>query len=410
MKKGKKGLLAALLTAALLCCAAALAAQGLFTRCTLRFVCGGTETELRLRPGEYPSEADCPSPGEGLRLVCWLDSSGAEAGPFSRPADGDAEYTALLAPELAEDIRPWLEPDALGLIHPDRPVTAGEFAAGVSALFADGYRADTLSGSGPVSMSDAGAALEGLFAPSRTQSLSGVEELTRLEAAELLLSLAGLSPDEGGGAVFPDLDPARAGAAALAACSRQDGRVRYEEGFVNLEGYLYRVDANGLFVMDGEYGGLYFGPDGRYTSGSAELDALVAEVLSGICAEHPDRGEALEAAYEYVRDGFTYLRRNYYEIGASGWEVEEAVTMLSTGRGNCYNYAAAFWALARGLGCDAEAVSGCISSRRQPHGWVMIDGLYYDPETEMAYRRDRVYDRHMFAMEESRASQWNYEF
>ena len=212
------------------------------------------------------------------------------------------------------------------------------------------------------------------------------------------------------GVTAPDLNPAREGAAFLAPCLRPEGLREYEEGLVNLGGFLYRADENGLFLMDAEADGLYYGPDGRYTSGSEELDGLVAAVLEPICAEYTEREDMLRAAYEYVRDEFTYLRRNYYETGETGWETEEAITMLSTGRGNCYNYAAAFWALARGLGYDAEAVSGEISRRGQPHGWVMIDGLYYDPETEMTYRRDHMYDRDMFAMDEARASQWSYDF
>ena len=57
----------------------------------------------------------------------------------------------------------------------------------------------------------------------------------------------------------------------------------FEPGFVNLGGYLYYVDEDGRFAQDTEIGGIYFGSDGRYTSGSEELDALVAEVLAPIC-------------------------------------------------------------------------------------------------------------------------------
>ena len=86
----------------------------------------------------------------------------------------------------------------------------------------------------------------------------------------------------------------------------------------------------------------------------------MAEVLAPICEENETREEMRRAAFNYVRDSFEYLRRNYYAVGETGWEVEEATTMFSTGRGNCYNYAAAFWALARGLGYDATAVSGTM--------------------------------------------------
>ena len=62
--------------------------------------------------------------------------------------------------------------------------------------------------------------------------------------------------------------------------------------------------------------------------------------------------------YLYVRDSFTYLRRHYYKTGDVGWATQEALTMYSTDRGNCYCYASAFWAAARALGFDAKIVSG----------------------------------------------------
>ena len=385
---------------------------------TFTFSSGGEAALIETTEGETPDPALAPSAPEGERIVCYLDASGAEADPFAAPAEEDAEFAVLTGPALAAEPGPWLEPDEYGLAHPDAPLTGAEAAAGVSAMFAAGFGgAERLAGLETVTADDLAAALEGCFAPSELAGIAGAEPLTLLEAASLLVPLyldarcgegwemPGLS-----GVTAPDLDPAREGAAFLTLCLRPEALREYEEGLVNLGGFLYRADENGLFLMDAEADGLYYGPDGRYTSGSEELDGLVAAVLEPICAEYAEREDMLRAAYEYVRDEFTYLRRNYYETGETGWETEEAITMLSTGRGNCYNYAAAFWALARGLGYDAEAVSGEISRRGQPHGWVMIDGLYYDPETEMTYRRDHMYDRDMFAMDEARASQWSYDF
>ena len=88
--------------------------------------------------------------------------------------------------------------------------------------------------------------------------------------------------------------------------------------------------------------------------------------------------------------------------------------MLSTSRGNCYNYAAAFWALARGLGYDATAVAGTVGWDRDPHGWVIMydaegERITYDVELEMAYRYQRGrYDVDMYAMGSWKANQWNY--
>lgn len=137
-------------------------------------------------------------------------------------------------------------------------------------------------------------------------------------------------------------------------------------------------------------------------------------MLGDICYAHPgaDRLELLRAAYNYTRDGFTYLRRNIYNIGHTGWEVSDALTMFESLRGNCYSYTAVFWSLARGLGYDAVAVSGTIGRDYEPHAWteIEIDGTtyYFDPETEMAYNRDGVYSKDMFMMPWVYASGWYY--
>ena len=171
----------------------------------------------------------------------------------------------------------------------------------------------------------------------------------------------------------------------------------------------------------GEYVGLPDGQMGNSEVGHMNLGAgrVVYQDLVKInmaCRDHKllDNKE-IRAAYDYVRDGFQYLRRNFYDLGETGWEVEEALTMLSTGRGNCYNYAAAFWALARGLGYDAQAISGTMGWDYERHGWVVIydesgTRLTYDTETEMAYRRDGVYNRDMFAMSPAFAAGWNYKY
>lgn len=182
---------------------------------------------------------------------------------------------------------------------------------------------------------------------------------------------------------------------------------------MNVDGWLYFV-RDGSFVRSETVNGLYLGADGRYSSGSKELDELVARTLDEICAGGGSRDELLREAYLYVRDSFDYLRRNYYEVGADGWQTDEALTMLTTRRGNCYCYAAAFCALARGLGYDATAVAGTVGYARSPHGWVIMydsEGtrIVYDVELEMAYIYDRgIENADFYALEPLRAYRWSY--
>ena len=453
----KKGtVLRGIVLVLVLCCLALTigARLGLFSGAVLTITANGEVTELDVQRGQVADVSQFEAAPAGYRFVCWLDANGSEA-DLTQPVEGDASYTALIAPALTVSMTPWLEYDELGRLLPNQPVSGAELAAGVSALFEGAVEADSLVSLGEVTETDLAAALEGLFSPGTLAALDGTEPLTRAAAAELILSLAGIQPAAPERAPAPDLAADAPGAAALAACADPTGAVSYEPenvyidgylylvdenglfvtdaevdglyydeegrcasydfepGFVNLGGYLYYVDEDGRFAQDTEIGGIYFGSDGRYTSGSEELDALVAEVLAPICEENETREEMLRAAFNYVRDSFEYLRRNYYAVGETGWEVEEATTMFSTGRGNCYNYAAAFWALARGLGYDAAAVSGTMGWDYEPHGWVTIydeNGalLTYDTETEMAYRRDGDYSKDMFAMSYWYAAGWNY--
>ena len=168
-----------------------------------------------------------------------------------------------------------------------------------------------------------------------------------------------------------------------------DERLRYEPGPVLAEGEVYWAGEDGFLCRDFTAGHLYFGPDGRYTCGDADLDGRIKEILAGLYDPTLTREELLRAAFDYTVKSFSYLRRTEsYEWGFTGWEAAEALTMLDTGRGNCYSYAAVFCLLARQLGYDAEAVSGGVNWNPRPHGWVEItfDEVPYifDTELEMA--------------------------
>ena len=191
----------------------------------------------------------------------------------------------------------------------------------------------------------------------------------------------------------------------------------FEPGLVNFKGYLYYVQLDGQFMKDAKLGELYFGSNGRYTSGDAALDDYVANLLDGIIAANPDkdRYELLRAAYDHVvTGGYKYLKRNIYKKGHTGWEVEDAKVMFETNRGNCYNFAAAFWALARGLGYEAYALAGNCTKQVQPHGWVQIefDGedYFFDPEWHWDYINDGREVKDMFKISLEDADWWYYDW
>ncbi len=404
--------------------------------CTIRYEADGelVETES-VTVGGTVQGIGYPTIGEQT-VIAWLDANGREVEVAGLRAYTDMTFTASMTPSMKRQAGYF--PCAEGIFRPESPLTrleaaetlywlmeqppeAGaklsdvpeedERAKAASAMVNAGYMTASHGEFDP----DSGFTeteflrlLEQFFRPEAAEAAVGhirglgSEGVSRAEAALVLNELLGLETDTEG-AFFPDVEEGYWAYDALLTAGERSRR-QWESGFVNIDGFLYCVQEDGYFCKNGYIGSLYFDSNGRYTSGDTVLDEHVAAAIRENTSEDMDRMEMLHSMYLYVRDGFTYLRRNFYETGDMGWALQEARTMYTTGMGNCYNYAAAFWAAARGLGYDAMAVSGQIGSDHSKHGWVEIpmeDGKRYvfDVEIEMAYRRDKKGDINMFGME-----------
>ena len=177
--------------------------------------------------------------------------------------------------------------------------------------------------------------------------------------------------------------------------ARKQRLEKAQDGFIWEDGYLYAIDEEGNLKTDCWIGVLYFGKDGRYTSGSKKLDKLVADLISENTDDSMTRMEKLEAMYDYTRDHIDYVGYGNHEMsflpahGKDGWMVDIATESIEEGHGNCYYFAAEFCALARGLGYQAYAVGGVFSAMDDPHGWVYIldeDGKQWLCDPEMEYK------------------------
>ncbi len=300
-------------------------------------------------------------------------------------------------------------PDTGEYFRPEEPLTRREAVeilarAGMDAPM-DGEEDDALTETALEKMiaaaSDPATAAEALC----SIQYRGDGIVTRAEAAVFFNRYFGLEPAQEERVYFPDVSPAYwAWGDIQTAASGGGFEYRPEPGFLSTDGDLYYVDEEGYFLKNAFVGSLLFSADGRYTSGSTELDGYVREVLRKVTDDTMTRDDKLYQAYLYVRDNFTYLRRNYYRTGDVGWQLQEALTMYSTGQGNCYCYASAFWAAARQLGYDAKIVSGTYGPTRAPHGWVemMRDGARYtyDVEIEMVSLLPKHRWQNMFAMDD----------
>ena len=102
--------------------------------------------------------------------------------------------------------------------------------------------------------------------------------------------------------------------------------------------------------------------------------------------------EKLYSCWRYLTSSGNFYYSTYWpDLNKKGWQREVAYNMLTTGGGDCYGFACTFAAMARELGYNPYVVLGRVSGTRDGaadgltrHGWVMIDGAYYDPEAQFA--------------------------
>ena len=384
---------------------------------------GGEQiSSVKVEEGTVPAapEAECP---DGMRFAGWEPSLTA--------AVGDAEYHAVFVPDVRHV--PYLFVDDEGKMNPSAALTRADFGKALEALAEPALRkvlpevGDTDE---PVSPEEFVSCLGSLFPETYREVCSGLEEkdtVTRRQAAVAMNALLGRTgetvsvADDAKGIV--DVSPEDEDYADLmeAVFEHEEGEKKWDQiklatdhepGWYLLEdGRSYLIDDNGYLLLDRATDfGLMMDGYGYYTSGNEELDEIVRELLAKAKQEKPDadRRGLLYEMFRYVRDNCFYLRRDFHQCGETGWDVEAAVTMLTKGRGNCYNYAAAFCHLARGLGYNATAIAGTVGENpAEAHGWVEIelDGeiFYCDPEIEMLHRSMNDYQYDMFMMDEAYA-------
>ena len=174
-----------------------------------------------------------------------------------------------------------------------------------------------------------------------------------------------------------------------------------DTGRILADGALHRIDGHvcyalrgGQLLTNGSYGEYLFDENGFYTTGDEAIDALLDEAIAACTTEDMTQEEMLRACFAYVRS-YKYLGRN----AALGADVKTlpyeqllgyAEKILSTGKGDCYNFAASFCLLARRLGFEASCIIGeCTyvwNWKPIAHGWVEItrgeQTLLYDPQIE----------------------------
>lgn len=389
-------------------------------------------SEQIVEEGKSPEQVDTTV--AGLVFSYWTDANGENIDPYQVQITADTRFEAVAYPDISSH-KPLLTVDENGFLRPDDALTADDLYFALHNLAVEGadqYFPGLYTGKAKVSGQELRQVLEHFF-PAQAVADTFGDEVTRASFAQGMLKLLNRSVEDkqqlAEDAVLPkDVYAGRADSAALlescishtvgegTAWGDMELPAPYEPGFVNIDGWLYYVKEDGYFLKDDKVGALYFGADGRYTTGDAELDGMIAERLAKFFEENPDKSrfELLRVAYDHCVNDYKYLRKSAYDKGATGWEIKDAKDMFTSGVGNCYGFAAIFWALARGLGYEAYVIAGNCTGSVQPHGWVQIsfDGepYFFDPEWHYAYINENrpVKDMFMIAMED--AWYWTYDY
>lgn len=186
------------------------------------------------------------------------------------------------------------------------------------------------------------------------------------------------------------------------------------EGWHNINGLLFHVNGAQQFDYNTTVDGLELDRNGRYTTGSEELDKLLANAVAGVVNDKMTQMEKLRAVYDYAKKTFGYLGIGTVDTSKDGWEIEQAINMLTEKRGNCYSWSSVFTYLARQVGFDAKAIVGTGVSPKgseSVHAWteITIDGVAYtfDPQIESVYAQ-RYGENYDLFMKQYGEAEWGY--
>lgn len=201
------------------------------------------------------------------------------------------------------------------------------------------------------------------------------------------------------------------------------------EGWVTRpDGYYYVYD-NGVVATNTTIGFFIVGPTGRLTFKEAvdqtnnflalvqsqqaqavnpapvaaapapvagsDLAAICANIASPVVNSDKTDLEKIRSLYNYMINATEYLRD--YATPTGNWGPAYAQQCLTTGKGNCYRYAAAFAYVLKAAGYDTRIAYGQIHAARgglTPHSWteICLNGVWYTCDCEMADAKKGKYD------------------
>lgn len=140
--------------------------------------------------------------------------------------------------------------------------------------------------------------------------------------------------------------------------------------------------------------------DGTVKEPDTELMKLTASVVQACTTLSMSQKTQLENCFNYFVEAAEYERK--FDIPVGDWTESYATDILTTGKGNCYNYAAAFAYLARGLGYESRVCVGTVTSSlggRTAHAWteIKMGENWYIFDSEMQDAKGKGYYKQTYS-------------
>ena len=159
--------------------------------------------------------------------------------------------------------------------------------------------------------------------------------------------------------------------------------------------YYFRIKAgSGGYMKTGcTVNGVKLAKNGKAVQ-SGKKDRLKAlttasSIVNAVTNPDMSTKKKMKKVWAFLQKNFEYTGTKKFYL-SENWEVDYALEVFATRKGNCYGLGAAWAFLANACGCsDAAAVSS------GGHGWAEIGDKIYDPSWERIDLRNNYYGRKM---------------
>ena len=153
-------------------------------------------------------------------------------------------------------------------------------------------------------------------------------------------------------------------------------------------------EVQGAHFVHTQYGLKWKNADGSLKDPDTEIMKLTAAIVDASTVSGMTQKQELKSCFDYFVSASVYERK--IDVPVGDWTEAYAKEIMTSSKGNCYNFAAAFAYIARSLGYEARVCTGTVESAyggRTPHAWteVRMGNNWYIFDTEMQRAKGQGY-------------------